>query len=122
MAENRVYPRIDSDWPLFTTIAAVKKQIGYVKNISLSGALLFFSEEYKLESERHKFTMRLINPQLHPSELTLTGLKEWTVVTENEILLGLMLKELKKAEKTSFIHFLSRSDKLQVEVILLEKD
>ncbi len=121
MKERRVYPRITSDWPLFLGSEKSKKRIGYVKNVSLSGALIFFSEDYKLDSKRHRFTMILRNKQLTPSELTISGLKEWTHVKEKEIMLGLLLEKVEKEKRANFIRFLSRSDKLHVEVFLVEE-
>ncbi len=122
MEEKRVFPRIVSDWPLFVSTDQGQKRIGYVKDISLSGALLFFAEGYKLDLEKHKFSIKLKNIQLSPPELILTGLKEWTEIKENEIILGLALDKVEKEERKSFIHFLSRSDKLQVEVFIVEDE
>ena len=78
MIEKRIHPRIDSDWPLFFITDEGQKRIGYVKNISLSGASLIFAKEYSLIPEKHNFTLKLRNPQLEPSELSIAGLKEWT--------------------------------------------
>ena len=43
-------------------------------------------------------------------------------IKENEVMLGLALDKVEKEQRTSFIHFLSRSDKLQVEVFILENE
>lgn len=122
MSEKRIYPRIDSDWPLFFITDDGQKQIGYVKNISLSGASLVFTKEYSLIPEKHNFTLRLRNPQLEPSELSIAGLKKWTKIEKNVVYLGLVLEELEKGKKSAFVRFLSRSDKLHVEAILIEND
>ncbi|MBA7613832.1 hypothetical protein ES703_21089 [subsurface metagenome] len=120
MAEKRVFPRIVSDWPLFLQTAGGQEEIGYIKNISLSGTLLYFSKDYRLEAGKSKFMLKLKNQQLDPPELLITGLKEWTEIRENEVLLGLILEELPRDERTTFIRFLSRSEKLQVEAFLVE--
>ena len=52
-------------------------EVGYVKDISLTGASLHFVKEYGLEPGKHRFTLKLTNSQLDPSELTISGLKEW---------------------------------------------
>ena len=120
MTEKRIYPRIISYWPLFLATEKGQKRIGYIKNISLSGALLFFSEDYELETGRHKFSLKLKNQQLKPEELTLTGLKEWVATKKNEVHLALALEELEREKRSVFVRFLSRSDKLHIEAVLLE--
>lgn len=119
--EKRVYPRIDSDWPLFLSSEEGKKGIGFIKNISLSGAQLAFFENYILDSKRHRFTIILKNKQLNPSELTIAGLKEWTQVEKKEIMLGLVLEEIEKEKRAILIRFLSRSEKLHVKAFLIEE-
>jgi hypothetical protein len=118
--EKRAYPRIQSDWRLFLAVGGLQKPIGYVKDISLTGALLFFTEEYELDPDKHRFTLKFKNPQLDPSELVISGLKEWEKREKNEIFLGITLEKLEKEKRTVFIHFLSRSDKLQAQAFLLE--
>jgi hypothetical protein len=122
MDEKRVYPRIRSDWQLFLAAEGVRKPIGYVRDISLSGALLDFNEDYVLEPGKHRFSLKLRNKQLKPSELVITGLKEWERKEKTEIFLGLLLDEMEKAKRTSLIHFLSRSDKLRVQAFLMEDE
>ncbi len=122
MVEKRLYPRIQSEWKLYLTSDKGQKQIGHVRNISLSGALLFFTEEYKLETEKHKFTLKLKNKKLQPSESVITGLKEWTTITDKEIILGLNLEKLGKKERSAFIRFLSRSENLHIEVFLMQNE
>jgi hypothetical protein len=121
MKEKRVFPRIESDWPLFIDSDRGRTKIGFIKNVSLSGALLYFLRDYNLDPDRHRFTLLLKNDQLKPSEVTLTGLKEWTHVEENTIMLGLVLEELGKDQRSAFVRFLSRSDKLHVEAILVTR-
>ncbi|MGA2764391.1 MAG: hypothetical protein ABSG17_13610 [Spirochaetia bacterium] len=119
-AENRVYPRIDSEWPLFLERDEARKKIGQVMNISLSGAHLLFTEGYALDEDRNVVTLKLVNTQITPSELIISGLREWKKVRENEVQLGLVLKGMDKETKSKLLRFLSRSDKLHVEAILLE--
>ena len=119
-AENRVYPRIDSEWPLFLERDEARKKIGQVMNISLSGAHLLFTEGYALDEDRNVVTLKLVNTQITPSELIISGLREWKKVRENEVQLGLVLKDMDKETKSKLLRFLSRSDKLHVEAILLE--
>jgi len=120
MSENRVYPRIESDWKLFLESAGEKREVGYVKDISLTGASLHFVKEYGLEPGKHRFTLKLTNSQLDPSELIITGLKEWERREKNEVFLGIMIDRLDREKRSTFVRFLSRSDKLQAEAILLE--
>jgi hypothetical protein len=120
MSENRVYPRIQSDWKLYLESAEGKREVGYVKDISLGGASLHFTTEYGLEPGKHRFTLKLTNSQLEPSELTISGLKEWERREKNEVFLGITLDRLDREKRSSFVRFLSRSDKLQAEAILLE--
>jgi len=120
MSENRVYPRIQSDWKMYLESPEGKREIGYVKDISLSGASLQFVKEYGLESGKHRFTLKLTNRQLKPSELIISGLKEWERTEQNEVFLGIALDRLDREKRSSFVRFLSRSDKLQAEAILLE--
>jgi hypothetical protein len=120
MVERRIFPRIDSDWPLFLMTETGQKRIGNVKNISLSGAVLHFTKEYALNQEKNNFILKLINPQMEPSEVTISGLREWSKVEKYEVSLGLSLEELQKDKRGIFIRFLSRSDKLQVEAFLIE--
>ncbi len=119
MIERRVYPRIETDWPLFVITDDVQKQVGHVNNISMSGALLIFSKIYDLDPEKHSFTLKLKNQHLDPSEIALKGLKKWIRVKNNEIILSLSLEKVHKEKRTQFTHFLSRSDKLHVEAMLL---
>jgi len=93
-----------------------------VRDISLSGALLHFSEEYELDPERHLFTLKLRNPQIKPPELVISGLKEWEKRQKNEVFLGIVLEKLEKEKRKTLLHFLSRSDKLQAQAFLLEAD
>ena len=119
MIERRVYPRIETDWPLFVITDDGQKQVGHVNNISMSGALLIFSEIYDLDPEKHTFTLKLKNQQLDPSEIALKGLKNWTRVKKNEIILSLSLEKVDREKRTQFTKLLSRSDKLHVESMLL---
>jgi len=120
MSEDRVYPRIQSDWKLYLESPAGKREVGYVKDISLSGASLQFVKEYGLEPGKHRFTLKLTNSQLEPSELIITGLKEWERKEQNEVFVGIAIDRLEREKRSSFVRFLSRSDKLQAEAILLE--
>jgi hypothetical protein len=120
MEERRVYPRIDSDWALYLGNTEKHRKIGHVKNISLSGVLIFFSEDYTLDPDRHRFSLILRNAHIKPSELTITGLKEWTHTGKTEIMLGLVLDALEKDKRSDFVRFLSRSDRLEVQAFLVE--
>ena len=120
MSESRVYPRIQSDWKLYLESPEGKREIGYVKDISLTGASLQFVKEYGLEPGKHRFTLKLTNSQLEPTELIISGLKEWERREQNEIFLGIAIDRLDREKRSSFVRFLSRSDKLQAEAILLE--
>ena len=120
MKEKRVYPRIKSDWQLFLATGETQKPIEYVRDISLSGASLFFSEDYELDPSKHRFTLQLKNRQLEPSELIISGLKEWETREKNEVFLGITIEKLEKEKKTTLLHFLSRSDKLEAQAFLLE--
>lgn len=122
MEKKRVYPRIDSDWPLFLKTEGGQKKIGQVINISLSGALLHFNKDYELEKEKNIFILKLTNKNMDPPELTLEGLREWSRVEEREVSLALSIDKLHRQEKSNFVRFLSRSDKLEVEAFLMEKD
>ncbi len=119
MIERRIFPRIETDWPLIVITDDGQKQVGHVNNISMSGALLIFSKIYDLDPEKHTFTLRLKNQHLDPSELPLKGLKKWTTVKKNEIILSISFEKVHREKKTQFTHFLSRSDKLHVEAMLL---
>ena len=118
--QKRVFPRIKSDWPLSHTTKEGQKNIGYVKNISLTGVHIKFSKDYKLDPEKHTFNLKLKNKQLKPEELSIVGLKEWTNVEKNEVQLGLSLEKFDREKRSHFVRFLSRSDKLHVEVSLIE--
>ena len=118
--QKRVFPRIKSDWPLFHTTKEGQEKIGYVKNISLTGVHIIFSKDYNLDPEKHTFNLKLKNNQLEPAELSIIGLKEWTSVEKNELQLGLSLEKFDRAKRSHFVRFLSRSDKLHVEVFLIE--
>ena len=120
MTEKKEYPRIRSDWSLFLSTGEDHRKIGYVRDISLSGALLVFSEDYSLDHSKHRFSLKLMNEQLDPPELEIGGLKEWEKREENEIFLEMRLDELEKEQKRSFIQFLSRSDRLEIQVYLME--
>ena len=122
MAEERIYPRVRSEWKLLLTTEGKTKQIGYVIDVSLTGVLLFLSEDYKIELGKHRFTLKLENKQLSPSELTISGLKEWDKKGKNAFFLAIKLDKLDKDKRTTFIRFLSRSDKLHVQAFLLEKE
>lgn len=119
MIERRIFPRIETDWPLFVMADGRKKQVGHVNNISMSGALIIFSRIYDLDPDKHSFTLKLKNQHLDPSEISLKGLKNWTRVKDNEIILSLSLEEVHREKRIQFTHFLSRSDKLHVESTLL---
>jgi hypothetical protein len=118
--DKRVYPRIDSEWPLFLEREGARKQIGRVKNISLSGAHLLFTEGYVLNEDRAVVTLKLVNTQIDPAELIISGLKEWKEAGKDEVQVGLILNEMEKVARSQLVRFLSRSDKLHVEAILLE--
>jgi hypothetical protein len=120
MSEKRVYPRIHSDWKLYLESPEGKREVGFVKDISLSGASLQFVKEYGLEPGKHRFTLKLTNSQLEPAELIISGLKEWERREKNEVFLGISIDKLEREKRSSFVRFLSRSDKLQAEAILLE--
>ena len=120
MKDKRDYPRIRSDWRLYRSDEEGQTPIGYVRDISLTGALLFLSEDYELEPGRHRFTLKLKNEQLDPPELVIRGLKEWEKREEHEVFVGIALDDLKREERNPLVHFLSRSDKLQVQAFLLE--
>jgi hypothetical protein len=120
MSENRVYPRIESDWKLYLETPEGKREVGYVKDISLTGASLHFVKKQDLEPGKHRFTLKLSNRQLDPSELTISGLKEWERREKNEVFLGIAIERLEREKRSTFVRFLSRSDKLQAEAILLE--
>ena len=118
--EKRAYPRIQPDWPLYLSDKDTRRSIGYVRDISLSGALLFFSEEYELEPGKHRFTLKLKNDQLEPPELEIKGLKEWETRDKNEIFVGIALDDLKREKRSPLMHYLSRSDSIQVQAFLIE--
>jgi hypothetical protein len=118
--EQRVYPRIDSEWPLFLDREDARMRIGQVKDISLSGVHLMFTEGYQLKEDRSVVTVKLINTRITPSELTISGLREWKVVKQNEVQIGIVLNDLDRETKSKLVRFLSRSEKLHVEAILLE--
>jgi len=118
--DKRVYPRIDSEWPLFLEREGARRQIGRVKNISLSGVHLLFTEGYVLNEDRAVVTLKLVNTQIDPAELIISGLKEWKEAGKDEVQVGLILNEMEKAARSQIVRFLSRSDKLHVEAILLE--
>jgi len=119
MIERRIYPRIETDWPLFVITDDGQKQVGHVNNISMSGALLIFSKIFDLDPENHTFTLNFKNLQLDPSEIAIKGLKNWTRVKKNEIILSLSLEKVNREKRTQFTQLLSRSDKLHVEAMLL---
>lgn len=121
MENNRVYPRIESGWKLFLETGPTKREVGYVKDISLSGASLQFTRDYELQPGRHRFTLKLKNSQLEPEELLISGLKEWERREGNEVFLGIALERLDKGKRSAFVRFLSRSDKLEAEASLLEE-
>lgn len=118
--DKRVYPRIDSEWPLFLERGGARRQIGRVRNISLSGAHLLFTEGYVLNEDRAVVTLKLVNTQIDPAELIISGLREWKEAGKDEVQVGLILNEMEKAARSQLVRFLSRSDKLHVEAILLE--
>ncbi len=118
--DKRVYPRIDSEWPLFLERGGARRQIGRVRNISLSGAHLLFTEGYVLNEDRAVVTLKLVNTQIDPAELIISGLREWKEAGKDEVQVGLILNEMEKATRSQLVRFLSRSDKLHVEAILLE--
>ena len=118
--DKRVYPRIDSEWPLFLERGGARRQIGRVRNISLSGAHLLFTEGYVLNEDRAVVTLKLVNTQIDPAELIISGLKEWKEAGKDEVQVGLILNEMEKVTRSQLVRFLSRSDKLHVEAILLE--
>ncbi len=118
--EHRVYPRIDSEWPLFLERGDARTRIGQVKDISLSGVHLMFTESYRLNEEHSVVTVKLINARIMPSALTISGLREWKEVTQNEVQIGIVLNDLDRETRSKLVRFLSRSDKLHVEAILLE--
>jgi hypothetical protein len=120
MDRQRVFPRIDSEWPLYLQTAEGQKRIGEVINISLSGALLHFKKDYKLDKDRNLFHLKLHNKNIDPPELTLEGLREWDKVEGKEQTLALSIEKLNREQRSNFVRFLSRSDKLEVEAILLE--
>lgn len=122
MQDRRLFPRIESEWPLYLITAEEKKRIGYVKNISLSGAVLFFFKKQDLDPDKNNFLLKLRNPQITPEELTLEGLREWTSMEETESTLALSLEEVKGEKRKNFVRFLSRSDKLEVKAFLYQKD
>lgn len=122
MDNRRVYPRIQSDWKLLLETDEGTKEIGYVTDISLSGASLRFTSEYELDEERHRFTLTLRNRQLEPDELVISGLKEWEKPGKNEVFLGIALDGLDREKRSAFVRFLSRSDKLEAEAILLARE
>ena len=99
--QKRVFPRIKSDWPLSHTTKEGQKNIGYVKNISLTGVHIKFSKDYKLDPEKHTFNLKLKNKQLEPEELSIVGLKEWTNVEKNEVQLGLSLEKFLRHSQIS---------------------
>ena len=109
MSEHRVYPRIQSDWKLYLESGEGKREVGYVKDISLSGASLHFTTECGLEPGKHRFTLKLTNSQLEPAELIISGLKEWERREENEVFLGIALDRLDREKRSGFVRFLSRS-------------
>ncbi len=121
MSESRVYPRIQSDWKLYLEGPEGKREVGYVKDISLSGASLQFVKEYNLEPGKHRFSLKLTNSQLEPTELIISGLKEWERKEQNEVFLGIIIDRLDRKKRSRFVQFLSRSDKLEAEAILLEE-
>jgi c-di-GMP-binding flagellar brake protein YcgR len=118
--DKRVYPRIDSEWPLFLEKEGTRRQIGQVKDISLTGVHLLFTEGYVLNEDRAVVTLKLVNTQMAPSELIISGLKEWKDPSKNEVQVGLILSDMEKMTRSKLVRFLSRSDKLHVEAILLE--
>jgi hypothetical protein len=119
-AEQRVYPRIDSEWPLFLEREKERRRIGQVKDISLSGVHLLFTEGFHLKEDRTVVTVKLVNTQITPSELVISGLREWKEVGKDDVHIGLVLSDMDKETKSKLVRFLSRSDKLHVEAILLE--
>ena len=120
MSEKRAFPRIQSDWKLYVEGPKGKSEVGYLKDISLSGASLHFSKEYDLDRDKHRFTLKLTNNQIDPAELIISGLKEWEVIERNEVFLGISIDLLERAKRSSFVRFLSRSDKLQAEATIVQ--
>ncbi|MGD0727539.1 MAG: hypothetical protein ABSB63_18470 [Spirochaetia bacterium] len=91
-----------------------------MRNISLSGAHLLFTEGYVLNEDRAVVTLKLVNTQIDPAELIISGLREWKEAGKDEVQVGLILNEMEKVTRSQLVRFLSRSDKLHVEAILLE--
>ena len=119
--ERRVYPRIESSWKLFVEDESGRtEEIGHVQDISLSAVSLQFSKAYALRKDRHRLTLKLRNPHLHPSEQIIKGLKEWEFRTDTEVFVGLSLEKLAPQDRRNLVRFLSRSDRLHVEAILVE--
>jgi len=118
MSEKRVYPRIDSSWPLYIESETGLKPIGEVKNISLSGILLSFHDLSRNEPDHMILELILHNPDLASEDIKLIGRSKWTYSGQNEVLLGLSIFEdlQEKKLKDQYIQFLSRSNNLQVQV------
>ena len=120
-AENRVYPRIDSEWPLFLEKDEARKKIGQVMNISLSGAHLLFTEGYALNEDRNVVTLKLVNTQTHPFGIDHLRAKRMEEgAGKRGCSLDWSSNDMDKETKSKLLRFLSRSDKLHVEAILLE--
>ncbi len=116
--EKRGYPRIRSHWSLYLERPEGKRNIGYVKDISLSGVSLCFQGQSRLDPARERFALKLKNSRLCPSELIISGRKRWA--REEELCLGISIGRLERKERSCFVRFLSRSDSLEAEATLLE--
>jgi hypothetical protein len=116
--ERRVYPRIETEWPLYMDTGEGQQQVGHVANISLSGALLRFDEGYKLDPETHSVTLTLRNDALNLPELSLSGLRTWSDIAEDSVNLAILVEELDSDRRNAYVRYLSRSDRLQVTAIV----
>ncbi len=120
MKRKVVYPAIESDWRLLLAADRGEEQVGYVKSISLSGAWLALLEGHALDPGRRAFRLLLRNDRLKPPELEITGVKEWRLEEGRQAFLE-FTGELDREKRAAFVRFLSRSDRLQVSVWLLQE-
>ncbi len=121
MENKRKFPRKESIWPLFLDTGEDQKQIGYIKDISEKGVKLFFIHQDKIEYDKYTFTIKLKKTHSELPELTITGLKRWSEVSEEEIFVGLELQDLEDEKSKAFQNFMEMATDFYVEAVLLEK-
>lgn len=114
MNNRRIYPRINTQWPVIFFNRVKEEIIGYVNNVSLNGMNFSLKKKNLEDFDNYSILIKIRNPSINPSELEIKGFKKWSMNKNGSIDLGIELNSFTRENKSTFIKYLNRKEELNI--------